>query len=89
MISGQTSLSEDICLSSSVNYVFNHYPATIFVLKMSSAVYVCCIYSSAFRLDIFMEANNMNTDQSAPREQSDPGQYILLYSLPNNISRRD
>ena len=42
-----------------------------------------------FRLDIFIEANNMNTDQTALREQSDLGPYILLYSLPNDKSRRD
>ena len=26
-----------------------------------------------FRLDFFKEANNMNSDQTAPREQSDMG----------------
>ena len=26
-----------------------------------------------FRLDFFMEANNMNPDQTAPKEQSDQG----------------
>ena len=39
-----------------------------------------------FRLDIFMEANNMNTDQTAPWEESDPGPYILLYSLQTRLA---
>ena len=28
---------------------FNPYPANIFVLKMLSAYYICCIYSNAFQ----------------------------------------
>ena len=35
-----------------------------------------------FRLDFFMESNNMNPDQTAPREQSDLGPYCLKYKLP-------
>ena len=36
-----------------------------------------------FRQDFFMEANNINPDQTAPRgEQCDLGSYCLLYRLP-------
>ena len=42
-----------------------------------------------FRPDFFMEANNMNPDQTAPWEQSDLGSYCLQYMLPKNISRRE
>ena len=46
----------------------NFYPATtFFVLKMSSAFYVCCIYSSALQTRLFMEANNMNPYQTASK----------------------
>ena len=30
-------------------FVFNPYPANIFVLKMSSAYYVCCIYLNSLK----------------------------------------
>ena len=36
-----------------------------------------------FILDIFMEANNMSPDQTAPNL----GPYHLQYTLPKNISR--
>ena len=61
----------------------------LFVLKMLSAFYFCC-YSSVLqivRLDFFMEANNMNPDQTAPREQSDLYPYCLQYRLAKNIGR--
>ena len=32
---------------------FKSYPTTIFVLKMSSAFYVCCIYSGALQARFF------------------------------------
>ena len=51
----------------------NPYPATIFVLKMLSAFYI----QVQFRLDFFMEAIDMNPDQTAPKEQSDLGPYCL------------
>ena len=41
----------------------------IFVLKMPSAFYVCCIYS------LVIEANTMHPDQTAP--ESDLGPYRL------------
>ena len=40
-----------------------------------------------FKLDFFVEANNMNPDQTAPLEQSDLGPYCLQYRLPKNIRR--
>ena len=43
----------------------NPYPANIFVLKMLSAEYVCCIYSNAFYTILIMEANNMEPEQTA------------------------
>ena len=42
------------------------YPTDIFCLKMVSTFYVCCIYPNALRLDSFMEANTMNSGQTAP-----------------------
>ena len=39
-------------------------PSTIFCLKILSAIYDCCIYSSALQTRFFMEANTMNLDQS-------------------------
>ena len=42
-----------------------------------------------FRLDIFMEANSMDPDQTAPKEQSDLGPYCLQHRLPKNISRQE
>ena len=41
------------------------------------------------RLDYFIEANNMNPDQIAPKEPSDLGPYCLQYRLTKNISRRN
>ena len=45
-----------------------------------------------FRLDLFMETNNMDPNQTAPsvalREQSDQCSYCLQYRLPKNITRR-
>ena len=43
----------------------NPYPDTIFVGKMSSGFYLCCITSSALQARFLMEANNMNTDQDS------------------------
>ena len=41
------------------------------------------------RLDFFMEAINMNPDQTAPVVQSDLGPYCLQYRLPENIGRQE
>ena len=41
-------------------------------------------YQVHFRLHFFMEANNLNPDQT---EQSNLGPYCLHYRLPENISR--
>ena len=43
----------------------NSYPTTIFVLKILSAFYICCIIQMHFRLDFVMEANNMSLDWSS------------------------
>ena len=48
----------------------NFYFATIFVVKMCSAFYICCIYLRAHKLDFFMEANSVNPDQTAPLVRS-------------------
>ena len=42
-----------------------------------------------FKLDFIMEANTMDPDQTAPKEQSDLCTYCLQYRLPKNISRRE
>ena len=52
---------------------------------------VCLLTSAAYiqahsRLDLIMEANTMNPDQTAPWEQSDLGSYCLQYRLHKNIS---
>ena len=42
-----------------------------------------------FRLNFFIDANNMNADQTAPQwVQSDLGPYCLIYR-PQSISRRE
>ena len=49
-----------------LNENFNHYPAYIFVQKMSSAYYVYCVYSDALRANFIREANTINLDQTVP-----------------------
>ena len=44
----------------------NHYLATIFVLKILSAFYIFCTYSSGLHTRFFKEANNMNPDKTVP-----------------------
>ena len=39
-----------------------------------------------FRLDLFIEANNMNPNQTAPLEL---GLYFLQYRLPKNVCRHE
>ena len=58
-----------------VNLSLNLYPANIFALKMSSAYYVCCIYSNALQNTFTMEENTMNPDQTL----------ILVHSVCNAI----
>ena len=62
--------------------IFSFY--IYFVQKMSSADYVCCIYSNALQTNFIMDAITMNPYQIAPnlREQSDRGPYCLRYKLP-------
>ena len=47
----------------------------IFVLKMSSAYSICCIYSNALQYTFTMVVNIINPDQTAPQEQSDQDSY--------------
>ena len=42
-----------------------------------------------FRLDFIMEANTLNPDQTAPKEQSDLGPYCLQYRLYKNINTQE
>ena len=55
---------------------FNHYPATIFVLKMPSAFYVRCIYLNALQTRFFHGS-----------KQYDNCPYCLQHSLPKKRSR--
>ena len=59
------------------------YSATIFfVLKMLSAFYVCCIYSSALQTTL------CTLIRMFPWEQSDLGPYCLQYRLSKTMSRQ-
>ena len=69
----------------------NPYPANTLYPKMLSAFYNCYIYiyiQMSFRLLLIMEANTMNPDQTAPKEQSDLGSYCLPNRPPKNISSK-
>ena len=46
----------------------NPYPVHIFVLKLSAAYYICCIYLNALEPTFIMEANTMT-----PVQHSDLG----------------
>ena len=49
--------------------MLNPYPATIFCTKMLSDFHICCIYVHVhFRLDIFIDTNNINPDQTDGKE---------------------
>ena len=58
----------------------NPYPATIFSLKMLSAFTSVIYIQVHFRLDFFMEANNMSPDQIG--DCSNLGPYSLQYRQP-------
>ena len=56
-------------------------PLFFFVLKMMSAFMTAAYIQVHFRQDIFMQATNMNPEQTAPSwEQSDLGPHCLQYS---------
>ena len=62
----------------------------LLILKMSSAFYVCCIYSSALQIRSYHGSKHYDPDQTAPLEQSDLGPYCLQYlqyRLSKNIIR--
>ena len=65
------------------------YPATIFVLKMSSDFYVCFIYSSALQATCLHGSKHYEPwlDWSKRAVWSRP--ILFRYRLPKNISRRD
>ena len=50
-----------------VSEELNLYPASIFVLNMLSAFMSAAYIQVHFRGLFFMEANNMNPDQTAPK----------------------
>ena len=57
---------------------FNLFPTYFAGLKMLSAYYDCCIYTSALQTRFFfVEANSMDPDQTASKEQSDLGPNCL------------
>ena len=60
----------------------------LFVLKLSSAVMSAAYIQVNFRLDFYMEANNMNPDQTAIWKQSDLGPFCLQYRLPMREQRQ-
>ena len=51
---------------------------------MTSAAYI----QMHFTIDVFIEANNMNPDQTAPMEQSDLGPYCLQFWLPKKFEHK-
>ena len=62
------------------------------VLRITAAAYIYYI-KVHFKLDVFMEASNMNPDQTAPRsscspEQSDPGPFCLQCRLCRRAERQ-
>ena len=55
-----------------------------------SSVFTSAAYIQAhFRLEFFIKVNDMNTDQTAPKEQSAQDPYCKQYRLHGNISRRN
>ena len=57
-----------------------------FVLKMSVFFMSAAYLQVHFRLDLFMEANNITPDQTASK--SDLGPYCLQYRLPKQTMSR-
>ena len=62
--------------------LIGHY---LFVLKMLSAFYICCIYKCT--LDKIFYGSKQY--EPWPREQPDVGPYCLQYRLPKNINRQE
>ena len=56
----------------------NPYPATIFVLKILTALTPAEDIQLLLRQDLFMEANNMNPDQTAPKGAALSGSIIHI-----------
>ena len=55
----------------------------LLLFKFPSYIQVHC------RLDLFMAASNMNSDQTAPKGAVRSGPYCLQYRLPKNFSRQE
>ena len=64
-------------------------PPISFVLKISSAFYVCCIYSSSLQTRFYHEGKYYGPRSDCFLEQSDLGPWCLQHRLPKNLSRRD
>ena len=60
-----------------------------FVQKISSAYYVCYIYSNVLQTSFIMKANSLIPDQTAPWEQSDLGPYCLQCRPPKYIKAEE
>ena len=78
-------IKADDSLSMQRDYV-SPYPATIFFVPKCCQLFTSTVYMYTevhFWLDLFMEANNnnLNPDQTAPKEQSGLGPYCLQYRL--------
>ena len=70
-------------------HIFNPYHANIFCLENVVFLFASAAYIQVrFRLDFIMEANNVNPDQTAPKERSDLST-LLQYRPQRYISRRE
>ena len=63
---------------------FDYYPANIFVQKMPSALYICCIYSNVLKIYFITDANTMNPDQTAPK-----GSNLIWVHIVCNIGHKN
>ena len=60
-------LFDKIVLTMDMLQIILPYSGNIFVQKMLSAYYACCIFSNALQSNFIMEANTTNSDQTAPK----------------------
>ena len=58
-------------------------------LKMSSAEIVCCKLLPKVTDELHIEANGVDPEQTAPKEQSDLGPHCLPKRLFKHFSRRE
>ena len=71
-----------------LSFLLNPYPATIFVLEISSAFTSAAYTTSALQIRFFPESKLYGPFRLLQKEQSDLGPYGLQYRLSVNISRR-